>query len=88
MSDKYKIIKGKDIDAPMKYTGKHAELQEALDQMEDGDCVFVSTQDEVTTCIGHSKSKAFRMRGYRIRSRRVSRNPEDGYHVWKLKTNN
>lgn len=81
MSDKYKVIKGYDYNKPFKYAGKYAELKTTLDNMEDGDCVHISTYNEYLACIGHQKLRVFN--GFRIRTRRDKET--GGYYVWKLK---
>ena len=81
MSDKYKIIKGYDYNKPFKYSGKYAELKTTLDNMEDGDCVYVSTHAEVVACINHPKTRGFK--GFRVRTRRDK--DTGGYYVWNVK---
>ena len=81
MSDKYKIIKDCDYNTPFKYAGKYAELKTTLDNMDDGDCVYVETHNEVVACIGHQKNRAFN--GFRVRTRHDRET--GGYYVWKMK---
>ena len=77
---KYTIIHDKPFN---RYRGKNADLKEAIDYMNHGDCILLSKDDAVTAVAHMGKTKSKANAGYCLRQRKAD--DGTGVYVWKLK---
>lgn len=77
---KYTIIHDKPFN---RYKGKSADLKEAIDYMNHGDCMLLSKSDVITAIAHMQKTKNKTNAGYRLRQRKAD--DSSGIYVWKLK---
>lgn len=77
---KYTIIHDKPFN---RYKGKSADLKEAIDYMNHGDCILLSKSDAITAIAHMQKTKNKENVGYCLRQRKAD--DGSGIYVWKLK---
>tara|TARA_Y100000114_G_scaffold153435_1_gene173378 strand:- start:1741 stop:1989 length:249 start_codon:yes stop_codon:yes gene_type:complete len=80
---KYTIIHDKPFN---RYKGKNAELKDAIDNMNHGDCILLSKPEAITAISHMQKTKHKTNAGYCLRQRKAD--DGSGIYVWKLKKEN